>query len=449
LLDPRKRKRRSSKTGGDTHHTPAKKIENIEKDLIRSELRVLTAATTHPTMATAAPDSAELINTGIIMGIIHVLAGPDHLSALATLCGTNLTDEPSGLDGFLLGVRWGVGHSFGLIVVGGVLILAQEQSEDWIGMDGGLSAIFESLVGVFMLILGCYGLSKAFRNRAASMGVAMASSPSKESLQMTHMGMTGNEEGGPRASFDDHRRASVQIVAQMADVLNRDGDSMRGGSSSQVSGREDVEARIYNAVESLRRNSSSLVEDDEEDDEQYLTNPNTSGRAGKTRLSRSFRRIMNDDGPPMKASSLVHKHAAPENSLAVMAASNSSDRLMDLANHRLCRRCSPGALALAAGVVHGCAGPGGVLGVIPAVQLRDAKLASIYLGTFCLTSILVMGCFAAFYGSFGEWLAGPGPSGRRAGRVFLVEFGSACLSIAVGIVWLVLLSAGKLDEVFG
>jgi hypothetical protein len=33
-------------------------------------------------------------------------------------------------------------------------------------------------------------------------------------------------------------------------------------------------------------------------------------------------------------------------------------------------------------------------------------------------------------------------------RVFLIEFGSACLSIIVGIVWLTLLAVGELDEVF-
>jgi hydrogenase/urease accessory protein HupE len=31
--------------------------------------------------------TAKLISTGILMGIVHVLTGPDHLSALVTLCG--------------------------------------------------------------------------------------------------------------------------------------------------------------------------------------------------------------------------------------------------------------------------------------------------------------------------------------------------------------------------
>jgi len=46
----------------------------------------------------------------------------------------------------------------------------------------------------------------------------------------------------------------------------------------------------------------------------------------------------------------------------------------------------------------------GILGVIPAAQLRDAKLASLYLGAFCLISTIVVGGFAAFYGNLSEWL---------------------------------------------
>jgi hypothetical protein len=45
---------------------------------------------------------------GLAMGVLHVLSGADHISAVATLaCGKNKTKA------FYLGVRWGIGHSVG------------------------------------------------------------------------------------------------------------------------------------------------------------------------------------------------------------------------------------------------------------------------------------------------------------------------------------------------
>jgi hypothetical protein len=58
-----------------------------------------------------------------------------------------------------------------------------------------------------------------------------------------------------------------------------------------------------------------------------------------------------------------------------------------------------------------------------------------------------MGGFAAFYGTLSDWLAG-GRQGQSANRVFMVEVGSALLSVCVGFIWLVLLVVGKLDDVF-
>ncbi len=81
-----------------------------------------------------------------------------------------------------------------------------------------------------------------------------------------------------------------------------------------------------------------------------------------------------------------------------------------------------------------------MLGIIPAVQLRDPYL------TFCFTACLVMGGFAAFYGYFSKWLAGGEDSSTK--RVFIVEVGSVSLSLMVGFIWIILLGLGKLDELF-
>jgi hypothetical protein len=90
--------------------------------------------------------------------------------------------------------------------------------------------------------------------------------------------------------------------------------------------------------------------------------------------------------------------------------------------------------------------------VINNVQLQQAPLLIIlYLASFCATSTLVMGGFAAVYGKLCKFLAGnPYEKDEDVvlSRTFMIEFGSACLSIVVGIVWLTLLAVGQLDMTF-
>ena len=54
--------------------------------------------------------------------------------------------------------------------------------------------------------------------------------------------------------------------------------------------------------------------------------------------------------------------------------------------------------AVAVGVVHGAAGPGAVLGVLPAVALRRSSLVFGYFAGFCVATVATMGAFAASYG---------------------------------------------------
>lgn len=159
--------------------------------------------------------TAELINTGIIMGIIHVLTGPDHLSALATLSGTSIGKSKGG--SFLLGIKWGIGHSVGLIIVGGALIAAEQGSganSEWIEMNSWLSVILESFVGVFMLALGAYGLYKADKNNRDSVLADLNHHGGSGSSQIR--GLTKDVEMSSRLG------ANRCMAAEMEDVLDRD-----------------------------------------------------------------------------------------------------------------------------------------------------------------------------------------------------------------------------------
>jgi predicted membrane protein len=116
-----------------------------------------------------------------------------------------------------------------------------------------------------------------------------------------------------------------------------------------------------------------------------------------------------------------------------------------------CGCCAGGAkglstktLACGIGIIHGVAGPGGVLGVLPAVQLRDWKKATLYLGFFCISTTITMGCYAALYGTCSTKV------GKERGMrgEYIMECFSSALSIIVGVLWLTLLACGKLEEVF-
>lgn len=128
------------------------------------------------------------------------------------------------------------------------------------------------------------------------------------------------------------------------------------------------------------------------------------------------------------------------------------------------------------GLVHGVAGPGGVLGVLPALAMRHTENAVVYLGSFCLSSILCMGAFAALYGELTQWCArrsssststtrssskfksldddaeADAASASKASRAlvtFRIAAASSLLSVVVGIAWIVLQACGVLDRVFG
>jgi len=500
----------------------------------------------------------ELFGTGMIMGIVHVLTGPDHLSALATLSGTNIArhhallsdhdhdhdsayvDERdynsanniiynqsmlgrlclryicnknnSRYQAFLLGIRWGIGHSIGLLLVGGTLIaLEQSSNDEWIYMDDTLTAVLESFVGVFMLVVGVYGLCKAFRNREENatlvageeyeydddleMDVDASATLRVTTVTTNHIEMSYPERDGTyRQNLDDsgrsqrsHHEHLEDIISQMERHLTQDESSIYGGNRSHsldISERVSISTQRMSVQtdqneeffgDALRNSMRSadgtvmtipldalLMDQQQQPNQQPQHHQQIQQKSDRKSYRKSSVSRQNSRDFNSSIRSDVNDNtttsSAPLGRLASFAVPQQDGNHhhhhyhYHQIFHKCCYFCTPGTLALATGIVHGVAGPGGVLGVIPAVQLKEARLALLYLGTFCMTSTLVMGGFAAFYGTMSEWMAGVGESnggGSGAGsRIFQVELGSSCLSIIVGIVWLTLLSMGKLEEVF-
>eukprot|EP00804_Cyclotella_cryptica_P003651 CCRYP_002207-RA/>CCRYP_002207-RA protein AED:0.28 eAED:0.28 QI:379/1/1/1/1/1/2/86/355 len=343
--------------------------------------------------------TAELINKGLLMGTIHVLTGPDHLSALATLSATDVGSRSARgennddgapknwkLRSFLLGVRWGVGHSFGLLVVGGILIGIQAgtTSEDWIGMDDWIPTMLETLVGVFMLVLGVYGVIKALRNRRST----SVTPPSTEVESGDCRSGTLKDE-----SIDPVENRSISEVLQ--------------DEGYHVMTLTDAERVLESEA---KPSTESIVKSASEDEMP----------CGKSHLEESV-----ETSPVMSSARMVDLHlsdkldVADDSTLGKGKSKSGSSSVackplrekLKIANvHQTCCMGKgllgrPATLALLAGVIHGAAGPGGVLGVIPAVEMQDPKAAAVYLGTFCVTSTIVMGVFAALYGTFCKCLA--------------------------------------------
>lgn len=295
------------------------------------------------------------------------MTGPDHLSALATLCASESTRTS-----FFLGLQWGVGHSIGLLVVGGIFIAitAQNDENGTIEIPESVTTIFEYLVGIFMIGLGFFGIHRAW-------------------LKRKRLSTAANDNSN---DSDDEENASPPTEELLVHV--------QGAASLSLANAGSISS---SAPEHLRRHG--VVHDEPEGDG-----------------------VIVDASPSQRVS------ATTDSESQVASTARCGKR---------CRRhfCSAGsALSLIAGLVHGLAGPGGVLGVLPAVQIRNPLLGSMYLITFCLCSTLTMGCFAAGYGRL---------FAKRIGWEFRIECISACLSLVVGILWLILVGTGKMEEVFG
>jgi sulfite exporter TauE/SafE len=91
--------------------------------------------------------------TGLISGAVHVVTGPDHLTAVAPLA----VRRPR--RAWLPGVRWGLGHSAGVALVG----LLSLWLRDLIPVDL-LSSWGERMVGVVLIGIGLWALRCALKH---------------------------------------------------------------------------------------------------------------------------------------------------------------------------------------------------------------------------------------------------------------------------------------------
>jgi len=91
--------------------------------------------------------------TGLVAGLIHVLTGPDHLTAIAPLA----VRQPR--RAWIPGVRWGLGHSAGVMLVGLLSLWLREKLPlEWLSSAG------DRVVGVVLFGIGLWALRRALKH---------------------------------------------------------------------------------------------------------------------------------------------------------------------------------------------------------------------------------------------------------------------------------------------
>jgi hypothetical protein len=91
--------------------------------------------------------------TGALAGLFHVLAGPDHLAAVAPLA------IDSRRRGWIAGWTWGIGHASGVVVVAVIAVLLR----DALPPIDLISAWSERLVGAALIVVGLWALRRSAR----------------------------------------------------------------------------------------------------------------------------------------------------------------------------------------------------------------------------------------------------------------------------------------------
>ncbi len=87
---------------------------------------------------------------GFFAGLLHVLSGPDHLAAIAPLS----VKYPR--RSWMAGLRWGVGHSAGVLLVGALFLVFREV----IHIES-ISEKSDRLVGLLLVVMGAWAFRKA------------------------------------------------------------------------------------------------------------------------------------------------------------------------------------------------------------------------------------------------------------------------------------------------
>ena len=132
--------------------------------------------------------------TGLIAGIIHVWSGPDHLTAIAPIAAR--TQKKS----WVTGIRWGIGHTVGVSLIGGLFLLFREI----LPLDF-ISGWSEKLIGIMLIVIGIWGFRKVFQTRIHT------HTHNHDGVDHTHYHLHSNTKEHEKPSEHIHFHAALGI----------------------------------------------------------------------------------------------------------------------------------------------------------------------------------------------------------------------------------------------
>ena len=90
---------------------------------------------------------------GLIASMLHVIMGPDHVAAVLPFV------IESKRKAWKIGLFWGIGHIFGMLIIGMLFILFKEL----IPVEK-ISHYSEQLVGIVLVFIGIWAFVKIFKS---------------------------------------------------------------------------------------------------------------------------------------------------------------------------------------------------------------------------------------------------------------------------------------------
>lgn len=89
--------------------------------------------------------------TGFIASIQHVVTGPDHMAAVTPLA------IDSKKKSWLIGLGWGLGHTVGMLIIGGLFLLFKE-----ILPIDSIARHSDQIIGILLIVIGTWSVLRTY-----------------------------------------------------------------------------------------------------------------------------------------------------------------------------------------------------------------------------------------------------------------------------------------------